>query len=231
MVIRTQVVHDRPRVEYWSNFLERDQIDSIVQYQSREFKRSFGYVTAEQKSKEVSARTSSTSFDRGGSLNPIKELIYHKLKPVTLPKLELDHMEPLQVTRYEAGQFYQQHVDFFNGERNPNHILNDRIATVVIYLNDDFTGGCTTFPLLNLHSFARCGSAVYFQYDYDDIKVRKLTEHIGTPPLSGVKYIITSWIRASRWPDGTKAINQGKPNVLGLGANGLVGRSGPESSV
>ena len=43
------------------------------------------------------------------------------------------HGEPIQVLRYQIGQEYQSHFDYFFHEGGKN---NNRIATVLMYLSD-----------------------------------------------------------------------------------------------
>lgn len=56
-----------------------------------------------------------------------------------------DNGEPIQVLRYENGQKYEPHYDFF---QDPVNIASGghRIATILMYLSDVEKGGETIFP-------------------------------------------------------------------------------------
>lgn len=75
--------------------------------------------------------------------------------PSALPR----GIEPLLTVHYAPGQFYEPHVDFFDGEADGSYAAplgSNRLATVIMYLNDvqpaghgsaDYTGGGhTVFP-------------------------------------------------------------------------------------
>ena len=62
-----------------------------------------------------------------------------------------------------------------------------RIFAYIIYLNDDFTGGETEFLHKNIRITPKKGTLVIFPANYTHT-------HRGNPPLTGEKYILTSWV-------------------------------------
>eukprot|EP00908_Phaeocystis_cordata_P014039 Transcript_25145.p2 GENE.Transcript_25145~~Transcript_25145.p2 ORF type:complete len:337 (+),score=86.01 Transcript_25145:909-1919(+) len=50
------------------------------------------------------------------------------------------HAEPLQIARYQPDESYSLHLDFDGAGAAP------RLATLIVFLNDDFEGGETVFP-------------------------------------------------------------------------------------
>lgn len=60
--------------------------------------------------------------------------------------------EPLQVARYEPGESYSLHVDFDGTGAAP------RIATLVVFLTDDFEGGETVFPRVSAREGSGSGT-------------------------------------------------------------------------
>jgi prolyl 4-hydroxylase len=117
--------------------------------------------------------------------------------------LSVGNFEKIQMQLYEQGQEYQRHYDFFVHEdehvkeyKTSESIMeNNRIATAIIYLSDDFSGGDTWFPKLNIFIRPQLGKLLYFEYNYTP-EINDLTEHAGCPVIEGEKYIATSWIRA-----------------------------------
>jgi hypothetical protein len=65
-----------------------------------------------------------------------------------------------------------------------------RILTYTIYLNDDFTGGETEFLHKNMRVIPKKGTLAIFPANYTHT-------HRGNPPLTGEKYIMTSWVHLS----------------------------------
>ncbi len=51
--------------------------------------------------------------------------------------------EGIQLLKYEEGQFYNNHYDMSPIKETPEH---HRTHSIVLYLNEEFTGGRTIFP-------------------------------------------------------------------------------------
>jgi prolyl 4-hydroxylase len=105
--------------------------------------------------------------------------------------------EGLQVLHYGPGTEYKPHYDFFDPtEPGTASILQrggQRVATLVIYLNEPEAGGATVFPDAALTVVPKCGNAVFFNYSQPHPVSRTL--HGSAPVLSGDKWIATKWLR------------------------------------
>lgn len=109
-----------------------------------------------------------------------------------------DNFEEIQVVRYTKDGKYDPHYDGTEcGESIEAPCLkNQRMATLLIYLNDDFEGGQTRFPNLNRSIKPKKGSAVFFWVsDPKTGLLFKETLHGGDPVMEGEKWIATQWIR------------------------------------
>lgn len=100
--------------------------------------------------------------------------------------------EPLHILRYEPGQEYRPHLDALPG------VCNQRVMTVLVYLNDGYRGGETDFPDLGIAIGGAAGDALMFRNADADGRPDPRTRHAGRPVTSGVKWIATRWIRAAR---------------------------------
>lgn len=98
--------------------------------------------------------------------------------------------EALTVLRYRGGQQFRLHSDVLPQTRN------QRVATVLVYLNDDFTGGETVFPDYDLSIRPRRGDAIVFRNTDAAGRPLPTARHAGVPVASGVKWLATRWIRA-----------------------------------
>ena len=85
------------------------------------------------------------------------------------------------LVRYTPGDFYVAHVDTVPGE-------NYRYFTFLCYLNDDFEGGATSFPQLNLSIKPETGKAILFPSTY---------LHCAEPVTNGEKYVLVSWLTST----------------------------------
>lgn len=99
--------------------------------------------------------------------------------------------EPLHVLRYAGGQEFKPHLDALPGA------TNQRRWTVLVYLNEDYTGGETLFPRLGLRIRGRTGDALIFENVGPDGRSDERTRHAGSAVVSGVKWLASRWIRGA----------------------------------
>ncbi|MGY2735518.1 2OG-Fe(II) oxygenase [Sphingomonas sp. UYP23] len=98
--------------------------------------------------------------------------------------------EPLAVLRYAPGQQYRPHLDTITGTPN------QRVLTVLVYLNEGFRGGETVFTATGLKIAPRLGDAIVFSNVLPDGRIDQRAIHAGLPVTQGVKRLATRWIRA-----------------------------------
>ncbi|MCW5572305.1 MAG: 2OG-Fe(II) oxygenase [Steroidobacteraceae bacterium] len=111
-----------------------------------------------------------------------------------------DHFEIAKLLHYEPGQQFAPHGDF---QETTSPALareverrGQRIATFLVYLNDDYDGGETDFPRLGFRYKGARGDALLFfnvdaagRPDYD-------TVHAGLPTTRGEKWLLSQWMRS-----------------------------------
>jgi prolyl 4-hydroxylase len=114
-----------------------------------------------------------------------------------------DHGEPIQVLHYTPGAEYKPHHDYFDPVQPGNDRVlamgGQRVATLIMYLNDVEAGGSTVFPRLGLDVLPRRGAAVYFANTQESGEIDARTLHGGSPVVAGEKWIATKWIRQGRY--------------------------------
>jgi hypothetical protein len=114
-------------------------------------------------------------------------------------RLPLQRFEVSQVLHYEPGQEFKPHHDYFDpsaeGFQQEIAQRGQRVATFLIYLNDEFDGGKTQFPSLGFSYRGELGDAIAFFSVGPDGRPDPLTLHAGLPPTSGEKWIFSQWIR------------------------------------
>lgn len=98
--------------------------------------------------------------------------------------------EPLQVLRYRPGGEYKPHFDALPG------LANQRILTMIIWLNDGYEGGETWFAKTGVKIKGRVGDALLFRNALADGSRDPNAGHAGLPVTSGEKWIASRWIRA-----------------------------------
>jgi prolyl 4-hydroxylase len=101
--------------------------------------------------------------------------------------------EPLQVLRYAPGEQYHQHSDALPGVA-PNQ---QRVMTFLVYLNEDYDGGETSFPELGVKVRGSTGDGLLFRNASPDGVPDPRSVHAGLPVTRGTKYLASRWIRAA----------------------------------
>ncbi len=109
-------------------------------------------------------------------------------------------MEAPQVFHYAVGQTFEPHNDFLDaelaGHAQDIALRGQRIATLLIYLNEGFEGGETDFPLLNHRFRGGTGDALMFaNVDPAGAPERRML-HAGLAPTSGEKWLFSQWVRS-----------------------------------
>lgn len=107
--------------------------------------------------------------------------------------------ETPQVMHYTIGQEFKLHHDYLD-PRLPGHAIDierrgQRIATFLIYLNDDFQGGETDFPRAGVTFRGKKGDALYFANVLRSGVPDPNSVHAGKPPTAGEKWLFSQWIR------------------------------------
>lgn len=108
-------------------------------------------------------------------------------------------MEAPNLLCYQQGQEYRPHHDFFDPastEFAPEiAILGQRVATFLIWLNDDYAGGETDFPRIRQRYRGKSGDALMFANVRADGSPDPDSLHAGLPPTRGRKWVLSQWIR------------------------------------
>jgi prolyl 4-hydroxylase len=109
--------------------------------------------------------------------------------------------EPLQVLRYRPGGEYKPHFDAIPG------FANQRILTMIVWLNEGYEGGETMFLKTGMKVKGRTGDALLFRNALADGMRDPDAAHAGLPVTRGEKLIASRWIRAGPFepPSGERA--------------------------
>lgn len=113
-----------------------------------------------------------------------------------------ENCEDIQVVRYKPGTYYRRHHDSCCEDTKACREFEgrggQRVATLLVYLNDDFTDGETHFPNhKGGHKLkADPGSAIFFRpLGADSARCHPEALHEGLPISSGTKYVCNAWVR------------------------------------
>jgi len=181
---------EEPLVVLLGNVLSDEECDNLIQLSQDKLKRS--KVGSDRQVNDI--RTSSSMFFEEGE-NELVARIENRLSE--LMGIPVENGDGLQILKYEPDQQYKEHFDYFTSTNRV--IQNNRISTMVLYLNDVEEGGETYFPKLNFSVSPQKGMAVYFEYFYTDSALNEATLHGGAPVIKGEKWVATQWMRKQRF--------------------------------
>lgn len=98
--------------------------------------------------------------------------------------------EPLTVLRYQPGEEYKAHYDAYDRRwAGPQ-----RKHTALIWLNDDYEGGETHFPRLDIAVRGNPGDMMVFDNLTADGDRDDRMEHAGMPVTTGEKWLASRWV-------------------------------------
>jgi hypothetical protein len=125
-------------------------------------------------------------------------LVLVRTKIAAVTRLPTVAMEPPQIFHYALGQEIKPHYDYLydgkTGYGRDGGYQGDRIATFLLYLNDDYDGGELDFPRVGLRHRGRQGDGVYFAHVDGAGQPEKLSLHAALPITRGEKFILSQWI-------------------------------------
>jgi len=173
---------DRSTCRQWVDYLEK-QPRALAQVLDRNASTPDNPVFVEDKARvchEVKGG------DIQESINTTVKNAYLKFAEVT--KRTMEWMEMPHVLRYEPGGYYVSHAD--SAERDEEskdwYKVNDRDLSLLLYINDDFTGGGLSFTRWNCRFSPKVGDLLIFPSDHR-------YEHCAHVVDSGFRYAVVSW--------------------------------------
>ena len=111
--------------------------------------------------------------------------------------LATQQMEPPQIFHYATGEGIDAHYDsLYDGEHGygrDGSYHGDRLATLLMYLNDDYDGGVLEFVKVGFTYRGGTGDAIFFA----SLRGGKFDEkalHGATTVTRGEKFILSQWI-------------------------------------
>lgn len=138
------------------------------------------------------------------AFDPLLEDFYLRLLQLRMAfaaGCELAQGEQLIVLRYQPGERYLPHRDYFSPSALAAHRpdAGQRMTTVCVYLNPVTAGGSTEFPELGIRVDPTPGAAVVFD-NLDATGAPAASScHAGLAVESGEKWLATLWFRQQRY--------------------------------
>ncbi|MEV6273834.1 2OG-Fe(II) oxygenase [Nocardia sp. NPDC051832] len=194
--IRVVMRVQQPQVILFADVLSEEECDQMIERSRDRLKRSTTVNGTTGVDEVISNRTSEGAVFQRGEDSLIDRI---DRRTSALMNWPLENGEGLQTLRYLPGGEYKPHFDYFPPE-DPGSwqhvsIPGQRVATLIVYLNDVESGGATAFPEAGLSVTPKKGGALYFRYCNGEGQLDPLTRHCGEMVNAGEKWIMTKWMR------------------------------------
>lgn len=191
---------DSPRIYYYTRFLSPEECDKVIQ-QARPLLYRSMVVTTKGEEMIDPRRTSEGMFFSSNPTESNLRSIEKKIAKVT--NLPIENGEAIQVLHYQTGAEYQPHYDYFildqPGGKECLERGGQRVASFLIFLNTPEKGGETIFPRASISVSPKKGDALLFYNVTSSGKIDPQSLHGGAPVLAGEKWLLTKWIRESKF--------------------------------
>uniref|UniRef100_A0A7N1A2U9 procollagen-proline 4-dioxygenase n=1 Tax=Kalanchoe fedtschenkoi TaxID=63787 RepID=A0A7N1A2U9_KALFE len=210
----TEVLSWEPRAFVYHNFLTKAECEHLIDISKPHMQKSFVVDPKTGLPRASSARTSYGWFLRKGQDAFIRNI---EKRIADLTFIPVENGESIQILRYETGQEYKFHHDYFSDKFSVQR-GGQRVATVLIYLSDVEEGGETVFPRAKgdfssvsrrnnssvcagtgLAVKPRMGDALLFWSMKPDGTPDPNSLHGGCPVINGTKWSATKWLRMSEY--------------------------------
>jgi TPR repeat protein len=193
-----RVLYKAPAIRAIDGFASRAECEWLIARGRNGLKRALVYRQDAEGHTASETRTNSEADYTLTRLDLVVAMIRERLAAAT--GSPTTHFEAAKLLHYEPGQQFGLHADY-QDPSNPvlaAHVQRhgQRVTTALIYLNDDYDGGETDFPRIDLRFRGKRGEALIFSNVTAAGDPDVATAHAGIPPTRGAKWVYSQWIRA-----------------------------------
>lgn len=203
--IHLELAAESPRIYVVEDFIPANVCDWLVQRANKKGLTSAVVNTPDGRKGVHADRTNSMTGFLQTESDLVVQLVSRRIARATGTPQE--NHEALAIFKYTRGQQYRPHYDFVEpGTREAENYADElaavgmRMATVLVYLNEGYEGGETSFPRIKWSFKGRKGDALIFWSLSEDGKPDRNSLHAGTPVIKGEKWLLSQWIRQKPYP-------------------------------
>jgi hypothetical protein len=188
-----------PRVSAYSGFVQPEICDVLISMATSRLVPARVYDPVSREDIVAAHRNNTVASFDIGSVELVHALVQARMSAAC--EMSERMMEGPTVLHYAPGEEIQNHYDFVDPESTHDYAgevarNGQRVITFLIYLNDDYDGGETAFPELDLVHKGRRGDALYFVNVLADLSPDLRALHAGRPTTRGEKWVVTQFVRS-----------------------------------
>lgn len=191
-------LHDEPLVRHFPSFLEPALCDWLIERAQVRLRPALIYSGERVRDTVDEMRTNSISVWNLSCMDLINVVVQYRIAAAC--GAPIDNLEAPTALHYQVGQQITNHCDYIN-PRNPNYrteiaTRGERVITFLTYLNDDYDGGETDFPVMKLRHKGKRGDGLFFCNALPSTQTDDRSLHAGLPPTRGEKWLVSQFIRS-----------------------------------
>jgi prolyl 4-hydroxylase len=195
-----QAVSQSPRIGAIEGFAAQEICDWLIARARPRMGLALVYDKTLGSGRVESARNnSSVAFDISNS-DIVLMLIRARIAATA--EIPPEGLEASALLHYAPGQQFEPHFDYLDpsvpGYAADLAAHGQRVATFLLYLNEDYEGGETDFPELGWRYKGRKGDALLFWNVQESGSPDPRMLHAGLPPGTGEKWLLSQWLRQPR---------------------------------
>jgi prolyl 4-hydroxylase len=182
-----RTLSEKPHLVYFQRAFTAEECDYLIEAAGPLFETA---TTVDERTGKLilnPVRTSDTAVFPWVAENPAVHALNRRV--AAMSRTDPMQGEPLQVLRYGTGQEYKPHIDAIPG------LENQRIYTMLVYLNEEYEGGETQFLQAGAAIRGGKGDALLFHNVDEAGRPNPDVVHAGLPVRRGVKLLASRWIR------------------------------------
>nr|XP_009860947.3 prolyl 4-hydroxylase subunit alpha-1-like [Ciona intestinalis] len=192
--VKVEELCNSPHIVQFYDVINNDDIETIKKMSKKHLSRAL--VTGPNNTGIVEdIRTSKVAWFKKNDFTAVKKL-YTRISEMT--GLSEETFEDLQVANYGLAGEYQPHFDYTEDpsiyKREDGAEVGNRIATMLLYLNDVKEGGRTAFIEPKIVAKPIKGSAVFWYNLYPSGLGDPRTRHASCPVVIGNKWASNVWV-------------------------------------
>lgn len=199
--IPIQAVHGDPEIGRVPNLLSKELCQWFVTKARDKLAPAMVYDSVQQKTIRHNTRTNRYAIFGIEDTNVAFTLLQNRIAATM--GAPFHNLEPVNLLHYRGTEEIRNHYDFIDpnspGYAEQIRRNGDRVATFLVYLNDNYEAGETDFPSISVRHKGTRGEGLYFINVTREGAPNLNTLHAGRPPENGEKWVITQFIRNRRF--------------------------------
>lgn len=188
---------DSPRLRAIPSFASPAECRWLIRLARHRLRRARTYDLDSAQARESELRTNSETDFNLTEVDLILLLLRERIAAAS--GLPTQVMELTKILHYAPGQRFESHYDYLEPNspamQKELSTRGQRLVTFLLYLNDDYLGGETDFPLAGFRYRGQPGDALLFANVDPTGTPDPRSLHAGLAPTSGEKWLLSQWLR------------------------------------